>query len=312
MTYTIAKLGSFYVGGRDISIKNKPPQLVKRNEQMTITIDPNGDYSIESMYVQYFIPEHADKKCILLHGGGHTGAVWETTCDGREGFLHFLLEQGFAVYIVDSVERGRASWCAFDEVWPDKPEMKSHQTLWKSCRFGLEENFKKIAFENQQFPVDYFDTFARYDVPRWNHNSEASASALAILVNKIGPCYLIAHSQGADIAMKAFNQSSDLIDKVVLLEPAGFPDLDKYMHDTSNHTHSLMMIYGDYIAGHALWEDLFIKSKQYKEYLSTLNIDVEYIELPKMNIKGNSHMLFMDKNNRDIFDIVLEFLNKPK
>ena len=42
--------------------------------------------------------------------GGLTGACWETTPDGRPGWLHNFLSAGFAVYVLDNVERGRSGF----------------------------------------------------------------------------------------------------------------------------------------------------------------------------------------------------------
>ena len=59
-------------------------------------IDPNGAYQVEQMYVQYFLPEKRRGKLPLLmwHGGGLTGVTYETTPDGREGWLNYVPPQG--------------------------------------------------------------------------------------------------------------------------------------------------------------------------------------------------------------------------
>ena len=51
---------------------------------------------------------------MLVHGGGGTGRVWETTPDGREGYQTIFLRRGFAVYIVDFPRRGRAGFPSFN------------------------------------------------------------------------------------------------------------------------------------------------------------------------------------------------------
>ena len=42
---------------------------------------------------------------VLWHGAWLTGATWETTPDGREGWLNYFLKQGWAMYNSDAVER---------------------------------------------------------------------------------------------------------------------------------------------------------------------------------------------------------------
>ena len=44
---------------------------------------------------------------ILVHGGGLTGASYESTPDGREGWAaYFVLGVGYRVYVVDALGRG--------------------------------------------------------------------------------------------------------------------------------------------------------------------------------------------------------------
>ena len=38
--------------------------------------------------------------------------------------------------------------------------------------------------------------------------------------------------------------------------------------------------------------------------------DAEMMHLPKMGIKGNSHMLMQDRNNLDLADLLLEWIDK--
>ena len=47
-------------------------------------LDPNGQYMVEQMYVQYFLPKNKKGKLPLLlwHGGGLTGVTYESTPDG--------------------------------------------------------------------------------------------------------------------------------------------------------------------------------------------------------------------------------------
>ena len=42
-------------------------------------LDPNGQFQVEQMYVQYFLPKNRKGKLPLLmwHGGGLTGATYE-------------------------------------------------------------------------------------------------------------------------------------------------------------------------------------------------------------------------------------------
>lgn len=50
-----------------------------------------------------------------------TGVNWDTTPDGRPGWQMFFLRAGFDTYVSDAVERGRASWAPFPQVYPEAP-----------------------------------------------------------------------------------------------------------------------------------------------------------------------------------------------
>ena len=67
---TIAQQGSFAVGG-------------------TFTTALNGDQSRgDHAYVEYQIPVNARKyPLVMWHGGGQFSKTWETTPDGREGWM---------------------------------------------------------------------------------------------------------------------------------------------------------------------------------------------------------------------------------
>src|SRR5262245_58775348 len=92
-------MGSFHVGGRSVEITGKPiKEMVFAVGGVPARIDPNGLYQVEQMYVQYFLPKNRKGKLPLLmwHGGGLTGVTYETTPDGREGWLNMFIRKGCA------------------------------------------------------------------------------------------------------------------------------------------------------------------------------------------------------------------------
>jgi hypothetical protein len=108
-------MGSFHVGGRVVEISGKPmKEVVFSAAGVPAKIDPNGLYQVEQMYVQYFLPQHRKGKYPLLmwHGGGLTGVTYESTPDGREGWLNLFIRKGWDVYNSDAVERGRSGLCS--------------------------------------------------------------------------------------------------------------------------------------------------------------------------------------------------------
>src|SRR5947209_20620945 len=94
-------MGSFHVGGRVVEVSGKPVREIVRQPGGPLTkLDPNGQYMVEQMYVQYVLPQQRRGKLPLLmwHGGGLTGVTYETTPDGREGWLNMFVRNGWDTY----------------------------------------------------------------------------------------------------------------------------------------------------------------------------------------------------------------------
>ena len=67
---------------------------------------PSGHVVVDNVYATYQYP--ADQRypypILFNSGGGHTARVYDTTPDGREGWLTLFLREGFPVYGVDRSE----------------------------------------------------------------------------------------------------------------------------------------------------------------------------------------------------------------
>jgi hypothetical protein len=99
-------MGSFHIGGRTIEISGEPvKEILFTPGGVPAKVDPNGTYQIEQMYAQYFLVQNRKGKLPLLmwHGGGLTGATYETKPDGKPGWLNFFLRGGWDIYISDAV-----------------------------------------------------------------------------------------------------------------------------------------------------------------------------------------------------------------
>jgi hypothetical protein len=111
--YRLKDFGSFSVGGKLAAISGKPVKVMQfAPGGAPARVDPNGEYQIDQMYVQYFVPFDAKGAVPLLlwHGGGLTGVTYETTPDGRPGWLQNFVLNGWTVYNSDAMERGRSGF----------------------------------------------------------------------------------------------------------------------------------------------------------------------------------------------------------
>ena len=64
--------GSFHAGGRIVRISSKERRTIRFTADTVHERDPNGDFLIEQVYVQYFIPAEQTfpHPLVLIHGGG--------------------------------------------------------------------------------------------------------------------------------------------------------------------------------------------------------------------------------------------------
>ena len=297
---TLADFGSFYAGGRQVRIGGLPVRDIAFTQSASLAYDPNGLYHFEQAYVQYFIPARLAHPLpiVLLHGGGMTGAMWEQTPDGRPGWMQHFLRQGHAVYVVDNVERGRAGWAPFKEVWPEPPIIRNAEESWTLFRFGRAEDYAaRHPFAGMRFPVDAFDSFIRLAVPRWLGNNDAALRGFCAVLERVGPCLVMAHSHGGEVAYRALQARPDLVRGVIGIEPSGF---SSEVAAGAVAYKPFLFVYGDYLDATPLWEKLCATGQAYADELARQGARVETWRLADMGIAGNSHMPMMDDNSDDI------------
>ncbi|WP_343737746.1 hypothetical protein [Achromobacter sp.] len=296
----LADFGSFYAGGRPVRIDGQPKRDIAFTQTASLAYDPNGLYHFEQAYVQYFIPARLAHPLpiVLLHGGGMTGAMWEQTPDGRPGWMQHFLRQGHAVYVVDNVERGRAGWAPFTQVWPEPPIIRNAEESWSLFRFGRAEDFAaRQAYAGQRFPVGHFDDFIRHAVPRWLGNNDAALQGFCAVLDRVGPCIVLAHSHGGEVAYRALHARPELVRGVIGIEPSGF-STEVIAHCVADKP--FLFVYGDYLDATPLWEKLTATGAAYAEDLARHGGRVQTWRLADMGIVGNSHMPMMDDNSDDI------------
>ncbi|PND33178.1 hypothetical protein C1I89_11795 [Achromobacter pulmonis] len=299
-TLALADVGSFYAGGRQVRIDGLPRRDIAFTQSASLAYDPNGLYHFEQAYVQYFIPAALAHPLpiVMLHGGGMTGAMWEQTPDGRPGWMQHFLRQGHAVYVVDNVERGRAGWAPFQEVWPEPPIIRNAEESWTLFRFGRAEDYAaRRPFAGQRFPVAAFDAFIRHAVPRWLGNNDAALRGFCAVLERVGPCLVMAHSHGGEVAYRALHARPDLVRGVIGIEPSGFsPEVAA----AAVADKPFLFVYGDYLDATPLWEKLCAAGEAYAGELARQGARVQTWRLADMGVAGNSHMPMMDDNSDDI------------
>jgi pimeloyl-ACP methyl ester carboxylesterase len=306
-------MGSFHIGGRIAEVKGKEVRMIVRQPGGPLTkLDPNGKYMVEQMYVQYFLPKDKKGKLPLLmwHGGGLTGVTYESTPDGRDGWMQFFIRKGWDTYVSDAVERGRSGFASPD-VWPSEPTFLPYADPFERFRIGQGEGSwsddpaQRKVIQGSQFPVDAYDNYMRQTVPRWLSTDQAVIDAYVALVDKVCPCVLLLHSQGGAFGFKVAEQRPDKVKAIVAVESAtaGVVANAPKLKDTP-----VLMIFGDNVDQHPRWAAFKKIDTEYANAIKTAGGSVDWINLPEIGIKGNSHMMMQDKNSDQIAEVIQKWL----
>ena len=187
----IAKQGSMEAGGTTIDCATNDggdPNSARF---------PSGHVVVDNVYATYQYP--ADRRypypILFNSGGGHTARVYDTTPDGREGWLTLFLREGFAVYGVDRPNTGRSGTdiCTINAVKLGKaapselPAINRYaaESSWVTFRWG--PRFGE-PYPNTQFPVEFANNYYPQTVSTYRDPEETqkSVAAFAALIDKIG------------------------------------------------------------------------------------------------------------------------------
>ncbi len=305
-------MGSFHIGGREAVVAGKPVQEVTLVPGgIPARIDPNGTYQVEAMYVQHHLPaaERGAVPLLLWHGGGLTGVTWESTPDGREGWQAFFLRRGWATYVSDAVERGRAGWAMTPEILQGEPIFLTKADPWERFRIGAGPGSwrTRTALPGGQFPVEAYDNFMRQVVPRWTTTDAAQLAAYRALLRRVGPAVVLAHSQGGMFAVRAAQAEPAQVRALVLVEPAGFGETTPEALAALRGI-PVLALYGDFIEQDGRWPAIRQRGLDFYAKLREAGGSVDVVALPERGIPGNSHMMMMDRNNQAVAQVVQDWL----
>jgi pimeloyl-ACP methyl ester carboxylesterase len=312
----VDEIGSFHVGGQLHTITGLAPRArVSTANGAVHPVDPNGEIAAGQMYVQYvrLASPRALHPLLLWHGGGMSGVNWETTPDGRPGWQMFFLRAGFDVFVSDAVERGRASWAPYPDIYAEAPYFRTGREAWEETfRLGPAGSWHadpalRRSHAAMRFPVAHMEAFMNQFVPRWACNNERTQIAYDALVAKLDSAIVLTHSQGGQFGLTAALHAPERVKAVISLEPSGAPDPQR--HDPAclrGVPH--LFVWGDHLDKHPFWVESLPRVRRWSAALEKAGVDVEWLDLPAQGIRGNSHALMADDNSDAIAHRVLDWM----
>jgi hypothetical protein len=310
----VREIGSFYVGGRSVSLRGLPERpRVRRPDAPAEKIDPNGDFETGQIYVQFVkLAKPHRLPLLLLPGGSVTGVTYETTPDGRAGWQLLFLRRGHSLYIADTAQAGRAPWARFPEINADEPIFRTEQFIWEIFRIGPEGSFAASGgpqpYGDTRFPVAAFREFAKQAAPRFRSPREEERKSYDELLARVCPCIVVAHSAAGPLVLEAVIAQPKLVAGVVLIEPSAAPASSEAARATAVPH---LFVWGDHLdlsQPEGSWAKQYFGAQRYHDALRAAGGRSTWLYLPDRGIRGNSHMLMMDNNSAEIAELIHEWI----
>lgn len=310
--------GSFFVGG----------EKAAETQGQLGDLGPGGDITINQMYVRFMVPQGGDGNVpvVMVHGATLTGKSWETTPDGRMGWDEYFVRKGHPVYVPDQVGRGRSGFnqAIFNDVRAGSAPAGSlprwirfsDEVVWPNFRFGATAN---APYADSQFPVAAVDELSKQGVPDVSFGGvptpNPTFNALADLAGQLNGAVLMGHSQSGAFPLEAALINPAAMKGLVLIEPGGCPT--NYTDDQIRTLAKLpvLAVFGDHrdtptgIGIRPSWQISFESCQALIGRLEAAGGVAEMLSPADRGIHGNSHMIMQDKNNLQIADLILQWID---
>lgn len=299
----------------------------------------NGPVRVQRgpMFVEWEAPATVTRPypLVLVHGGGGQGTDWLTTPDGRPGWARLLVDQGYAVYVVDRVGLGRSPYHP-DVIGPmggpfpyeagralfAPDEVAEEQTAWPWDRAPGSGEMDQLVAAMGPMPADLAIS------------QELDADRLARLLDRTGPAILLTHSAGGPVGWLVADARPELVRGIVAVEPMGpafveFPGLGTLSWGlTAAHVRtepayqspdearaagasalSLPGLRGIPVALVTGGASAFAGFRdEIAEILTRSGAPTEVLHLPDHGVDGNGHGLIFEANSAEVLDEVLTWL----
>lgn len=318
---TLASRGSFMVGGDTVA------QTARQLSSIFATPPAGGgDVTVNQMYVEYMVPqESSGVSVVMLHGATLSGKTYDTTPDGRMGWYEHFVRQGHPTYVADQVSRGRSGvdLSVYNDVRAGaKPASElpnvfriSDQLGWTMFRFGPVYG---TPFPDQQFPTEAARAFSRQAIPDLNATlptPNPNGAAMAELAAEIdGGAVLVGHSESGTVPLDAALVDATGIRGLILLEPGSCGAATWSDEQVATFAKlPILAVFGDHLEASTgtpsfSWQDALTDCQALVERVRAVGGNARVLHLPDEGVRGNSHMMMMDRNNIQVADMLLTWI----
>ena len=311
--------GSFFVGG----------DKAEQTQVELGDLGPGGHIAVNQMYVRYMVPQGGDGNIpvVMVHGATLTGKSWETTPDGRMGWDEYFVRKGHPVYVPDQVGRGRSGFnqAVFNNVRAGSAPAAtlprwirfSDEVVWPNFRFGAKPG---APYSDSQFAVNAVDELAKQGVPDVSFGGlptpNPTLKALSDLATQLNGAVLMGHSQSGSFPLAAALLNPTAAKGLVLVEPGGCPGAFTDEQIKTLAAIPILAVFGDHrdtptgIGIRPSWQLSFESCQALINRVKAAGGQAEMLNPPDRGIRGNSHMIMQDKNNQQIADLILQWIDE--
>jgi pimeloyl-ACP methyl ester carboxylesterase len=160
----------------------------------------------------------------------------------------------------------------------------------------------------------------------------------AALFEAVGPSVLVSHSHGGFLSWALALRTSH-VKGIISYEPVRFifprgerpadSDLGIWKTDMPGQREAeevplaeflkltrfpIQLVYGDFLnqpgTNDTKWRDALRAAKAFQQVVNRHGGDVEILELPEVGVRGNTHFPFADRNNREVADLMADWLRR--
>jgi len=311
--------GSFFVGG----------EKAEQTQGQLGDLGPGGHIAVNQMYVRYMVPQGGDGNVpvVMVHGATLTGKSWETTPDGRMGWDEYFVRKGHPVYVPDQVGRGRSGFnqAPFNDARAGTVPPAtlprfirfSDEVVWPNFRIGAKTG---EPFPDSQFPLTALDELSKQGVPDVSFGGlptpNPTLKALSDLAGQVNGAVLMGHSQSGAFPVAAALLNPSVVRGLVLVEPGACP---ANLTDDQIKTLAavpVLAVFGDHrdtatgIGIRPSWQLSFEGCQALITRLKAAGGQAQMLSPAETGIRGNSHMIMQDKNNLQIADLILKWMDE--